>query len=235
MNITKTTGTIINVRNMSTTAREITISLASEIEINPGCFMNMFFNDNNERVRRAYSVASDYANTKEIQIAVRRKDTGRISPLFWNTDIIGTDIEVMGPLGLNTIDKMQSNKVFLVGFGVGVSVLKALLYGLRDRKEVEEIHIITGNRDDDEILYKHFFDEQAKNDARVSVRYVLTESKDASYPYIGYAQQHIADYDFADADVYVCGQEIACDALQAQVKEQTSDMSNVHFFVEAFH
>ena len=235
MKIQKTSGKITAVRDIGESAREIIIMLTDGIDILPGCFINIFIPIDGEVQRRAYSIASDYKNKKEVTIAVRKKEGGKVSPYFWSDDIIGTEFEVMGPLGLNTIDKMHSKKVFLVGYGIGVSVIKALVYGLQDNLSIKEIHIITGNRDEYDILYREFFDNVTQGDIRFSVRYIVAHSHNDTYPYIGFAQEHIADYDFTDADVYVCGQEIACDGLVKRVQTQTKDMRNTTFFIEAFH
>jgi len=232
---TKTTATIIKVTDLSPTAREIIFKLDEPIETIPGCFFNIFFPLDGVPTRRAYSAAGDYKKIDKLTIAVRRKDGGAVSPQFWNDDIISTSMEVMGALGINTIDKMHSKKVFLVGYGIGVSVIKALAIGLKDREDIEEVHIITGNRDENDILYKDFFDEIAKTDARFTVRYALAQCKNAEYPYIGFAQNFIDDYNFDGNDVYVCGQEIACNGLVEKVKALTNGRESVNFFIEAFH
>ena len=234
MKIQKTKGVITQVVDLGDSAREVAIQLATPLDIIPGAFMNLFVPINDEVHRRAYSIASDFRETSEIKIAVRKKEGGAVSPFFWSESVVGAEIEVMGPLGLNTIDKMQSGKVFLVGYGIGVSVIKALVYGLQAREDITEVYIITGNRDENDILYKDFFDFIIKNDTRFSVRYVVAHSSDVVYPYIGYAQDFIDDYDFSDSDVYVCGQEVACNALVEKVKSMTKE-GDVQFFVEAFH
>ena len=235
MNIIKTKGKIIGVKDMSVTAREITIHVDQVLDVVPGCFINIFMDIEGKKVRRAYSISSDYKNNQEVQIAVRRKDTGAMSPRFWRNDIVGSELEIMGPIGKNTIDKMHNKKVFLVGYGIGVSVIKAVAIGLKDREEIEEVHIVTGSRDENDILYKDFFDDIASKDARFTVRYVLAQSDDTQYPYIGFAQEFIDDYDFDGADVYVCGQEVACNGLIEKVKNLTNGGESVNFFVEAFH
>jgi NAD(P)H-flavin reductase len=233
MSIQKINGVVSNVTDLSPTAKEVTITLEQPMTFIAGCFVNIFMEDQGETIRRAFSIASEDGTHTTFTLAIRHSLQGRLSPLFWQKDMIGSSVSVMGPLGLNTADKMHSKRIFLFGFGIGVGVVKSLATHFVASKTVDEITIATGSRNDDDVMYKEYFDTLAANDSRVKVRYVVSAKDGESIHPTGYIQDHIDDMDFSNADVYVCGQEIACTGLQEKVKE--SKPENCSFFVEDFH
>ncbi len=232
MKISKTLGTVTGVVDLTASAREVQIQLQDEIDVVSGSFINIFFEINGEKIRRAYSISSDPKEKKNICLSIRKKTDGTISPYFWNEKIIGTTFEVMGPLGLNTYDKLSKEKLFLVGFGIGVSVIKSILHSALSDESVKEIHIITASRDESEILYKEFFNADTSNKIK-SVKNVLSQPINKDYLYTGYVLDHIKQYDFNNADIYICGMEIACESLKKEIENK--ECSNSDFFIEGFH
>ena len=234
MNIQKMKATIIGFTDLSESAREIQLQLPSPFPFMPGAFVNVFFMLNNERVRRAYSISSDNADETHITLSIRKTPGGLAGQFFWKEDIIGTEVEIQGPLGLNTADKMHHTKVFLFGFGIGVSVIKALTHYLIHNKTVRTIHIMTGSRDENDVMYKEFFQDVVQKNPHITYTYIVSRpSPDTPTNRTGYIQDHIENLQFDASDVYVCGQEKACNDLIAKIK--TTNPTDCSFFVEAFH
>ena len=227
------TATVSALRDLSPTAREVDLTLPTPLEFTAGAFVNIFVETNGEKLRRAYSISSSEADQQKISIAIRKMPNGAVGPLFWNDTMLGTTIDIMGPLGLNTIDKMHSKRVFLFGFGIGAGVIKAIALSLLERKNIEHIHIMTGSKTDDEVVFEDIFTELSKTDSRVAFTAVVSNPADVSKHKAGYIQNHIDGLDFTDADVYICGQEVACSALKNAIESTTPH--GVHFFIEAFH
>ena len=144
------------------------------------------------------------------------------------------DFEIMGPLGKNTADKIKKEKVFLAGFGVGVSVIKAVLLEILKFDYVKEIYVLTGSRNEEEIIYKKFFDKIKKEikNKKYMDRFILSRSNKKNYPYQGYIQDNIDDLNFSNSTIYICGQKIACDSLEEKIKN--SDAENIDFMIESF-
>jgi NAD(P)H-flavin reductase len=233
MNIKRMSAKITSVRDVSPTAREVTLTLPEPLEFMAGAFINVFVEKEGKRERRAYSISSDPENQREVTLSIRRtnKPTS-LSPVFWRDDVQSLPIDIMGPLGLNTADKITRPRVFLFAFGIGVSVVKGLVHHLLAQAGTEEVIIVTGSRTEEEILYKDFFESIAREDARVSTRFVLSRPMNESYPYAGYLHEHIADYDFTNATVYICGQSAACTALRDAIRAQAP--VDPEFLIEAF-
>jgi len=233
MNIKNLTGHITNTTDLSPTAKEVTITLTEPITFQAGAFVNLFVEDEGETIRRAFSISSDPGTHPEFTLSIRRSKDGRLSPLFWEKDMIGQPVKIMGPLGLNTADKMTSQRVFLFGFGIGVGVVKSLASHFSKQPDITSLVIMTGNRDNADVMYRDYFDELEKSDKRILVRRVVTNNDGSTDFPVGYIQDHIDDFNFDDADIYICGQGVACNALQEKI--EASKPTNHHFFVEDFH
>lgn len=230
--IKQITGTISKVREISPTAREYTITPTEPLLFIAGAFVNVFVEHNGETFRRAFSMSSDDQDNHSFTVTIRLSRDGALTPILWSKDFTGETVRLMGPLGLNTADKMHSNRVFLFGFGVGAGVVKSLAAHLVKRDHLQSLTVVTGNRTIDEILHKDYFDELSAKNIKLQVKYVVSDKNQTEYP-IGYIQEHISDYDFNHADVYMCGQGVACSALETAIK--ATNPTDCHFFIEDFH
>jgi NAD(P)H-flavin reductase len=233
MNIKRTFGTIKHVTNLSATAKEILIDLDTPLSFIAGGFVNVFMDIAGEKTRRAYSISSSDGEQQSISIAVRLSPEGKMSPLFWKNNLVGEKLELMGPLGLNTAEKMHHKKIYLFAFGIGAGVVKSLADHFSNSDRAREIVIITGSRSGEEILYKNYFDALATKHKNVKVTYIVSKPNETSLLKKGYIQDNVKDFDFNKSDVYVCGQEVACNALVQKIKD--TDPADCDFFIEGFH
>ena len=233
MNIQVREGVISSATPLTDTAKEVIITLKEGLECPAGSFVNFFMDVNGTSVRRAYSVVAYDTDARTITLSIRRSLNGTVTTEFWKDDIIGRAVRVMGPMGLNTADKLSQSTLFLCGYGIGAGVIKAILDAALKKESITKIVLTTGSRNENDIVYKSYFDSVVQQYPHVQVRYVVSEPQDTSYPYVGYIQQHIGDYDFNNADVYMCGQEKACAALTETITAKNPE--HVVFFTEAFH
>jgi len=250
MKIKKLIGTISKITDLTETSKEVEISLPENLDFIPGAFVNFFMDIGGEKVRRAYSISSSDQEQNKITISVRLSPAGKMTPLFWQKDLTGTQVELMGPLGLNTADKMNSTKIYLFGFGIGAGVVKSLADYFVNKSDVEKVTIITGSRFENEIIYKDYFDNLVKAGGdgiaesagiaesvdsfdKVSVDYIISRPSENSPFKKGYIQDYVANLDFNNSDVFVCGQDSACNELIEKVK--TTNPTACQFFIEGFH
>lgn len=233
MNIKQIPGTIRKISNLSATAKEVTIDLTAPLGFTAGSFVNVFMDIGGERVRRAYSIASTMSEQQRISIAVRLSPDGTMSPSFWKNNLVGTKLDIMGPLGLNTADKMSRAKIYLFAFGIGAGVVKSLADHFSKSDQSREIVIMTGSRSEEEILYKDYFDALATEHKNVKVTYIVSKPSETSSFKKGYIQNNIEGFNFNKSDVYVCGQEAACNQLVEKIKE--TNPTDCDFFIEGFH
>lgn len=233
MKIKKLTGRITGIIDLSKTAKEISMRLSEPAGFIAGSFFNLFIEINGEKVRRAFSVSSSQAEQENITFTVRLSPAGTMTPLFWNKNMTGETVELMGPMGLNTVDKMKQSKIYLFAFGVGAGVVKSIADYFSHQKNLKNLTIITGSRTEDEILHKNYFDELSQQLKNTSITHVVSRGTEHSPFPKGYIQNHINNFDFNNSDVYVCGQESACNDLVDKVKQMQP--TNCNFLIEGFH
>lgn len=233
MSIKKTSGTIVNITDLSPTAKVVEIRPDVELGFVAGSFVNIFMDIGGVKVRRAYSISSSDSVQDTFTITVRLSPEGAMTPLFWKTDMKGKVLELMGPLGINTADKMKQDKIYLFAFGIGAGVVKSLAEHLSKRHNLRQLTIMTGSRTEDEIIHKDFFDMLAERDPRVKVTYVISQPSAHSSFKKGYVHEHFEGLDFNHADIYSCGQESACNDLIAKI--QKNRPVGAAFFTEGFH
>ncbi len=230
--IKKIPAVITGLRDLTPTARVITLTLSQPLPFIAGSFVNLFIKHNEAVLRRAFSISSSDQINDAIDLSIRLNPAGVVSPLFWEESIIGTEVEVMGPLGLNTADKMKSSHVYLFGFGIGAGVVKSLAEHFVNQEHITKLTIMTGNRSDADIVHFDFFTELEKN-PKVSIHHIVSNPTPNNIYPVGYIQNHLEHFDFNNSDVYVCGQEVACTALVEAVQKQQPE--NCLFFIEGFH
>ncbi len=163
---------------------------------------------------------------------MRESMNGVMSPLFWKSDLTGTSVEIMGPLGVNTADKMHAPNTYLFAYGVGAGVVKSVLDHILKNGTPEHVVVMTGSRSEGEILHRDYFDRIPQEYPFVEVRHVISQPNTEGFR-VGYIQDHIDGIDFNNADVYTCGQEAACASLVEKIKAQNP--TGCTFFIEAFH
>lgn len=233
MTIKKYTGTITNVADLSSTAKEITLSLSEPMAFEPGSFVNLFLESAGEKIRRAFSISSSREHTSSITLTVRLVLGGKMTPFFWQKDRTGDPIEIVGPLGVNTADKLKQKCIFLFGFGVGAGVIKSLAAHFATKPGLESLVVMTGSRNENEVLYQSYFENLARQTKSMETSFVISQPTTARPCKRGYLQDHIDDYVFDNADIYICGQTIACEDLKNKI--QSKNPKNCSFFIEAFH
>lgn len=230
MTISMMNAVITAVRDLSPTARELTIVPERPLSFTPGMFVNIFMKSENGMIRRAYSISSD-DGSRGFTIAARLLPGGAMSPRFWEPNIIGTEIVVMGPLGVHTSDAMKAPTAHLFAFGIGSGVIKAVAERLLRRADLKHLVIITGNRSHSDMPYGDEFKRLASQDARVIVRHVLSRPE-IPYEFTGYIQSHVADFTVTGSDVYMCGPAKACESLSEYFKSAGAEPASMQ--IEAF-
>ncbi|QQR76506.1 FAD-dependent oxidoreductase [Candidatus Nomurabacteria bacterium] len=226
-------GKINKIVDLSKTAKEVEIKLSEPLDFSAGAFVNLFINIDGQKIRRAYSIASSPEEKDIIKIAMRLTPNGKMSTLFWTKDMTGEELEIMGPLGLNTVDKMNRKKVYLFGFGIGAGVTKGLVEYFKDMLDLEKLTIFTGSKFENEVLYKDYFENLTHQNNKIEFNFTVSRPEENSNCTKGYIQDHIGKYDFNNSDIYICGQESACNELVAKIK--SLNPIDYDLFVEGFH
>jgi ferredoxin-NADP reductase/DMSO/TMAO reductase YedYZ heme-binding membrane subunit len=133
----------------------------------------------------------------------------------------GTRVAIEGPYGVFTADARHSHRVLLVGAGVGITPIRALLEELPDDADV--VVVLRGSTRDDLVL-------------RDEIRHHVAHRHGRLHELVGPRERVRLDAaaltalapDVAQRDVYVCGPEPFQDALISAAGEAGVPSSHLH-------
>jgi ferredoxin-NADP reductase/DMSO/TMAO reductase YedYZ heme-binding membrane subunit len=137
----------------------------------------------------------------------------------------GTRVAIEGPYGVFTADARQGDRVLLVGAGVGVTPVRALLEELPGHTDV--VVVLRGSRPEDLVLRDEIAEHVARRGGRV---HELVGSRSEIALHNGALRALVPD--LAERDVYVCGPDGFQDAvIDAAVR---SGVPESHLHRESF-
>ena len=140
----------------------------------------------------------------------------------------GTRVFFEGPYGTFTASRASRGHIALIGGGVGITPIRALLEELDIEKEIDVIFRASKPED---ILFKRELDELARiRGARI--HYLIGSRKE--HPM---TPKYISKYlpAFKDSDVYVCGPTPLVDAVREAAKEVGIPKNRFHDEAFEFH
>ncbi len=133
----------------------------------------------------------------------------------------GTRVAIEGPYGSFTADKRHSDRVLLVGAGVGITPIRALLEELPDDADV--VVLLRGSRPEDLVLRDEIADQVRRRDGRLHELVGPRERVRLD----AVALRALAP-DIAERDIYLCGPEPFQDALIAAATDAGVPASHLH-------
>lgn len=110
---------------------------------------------NGYQAARLYSAASAGTGTSTVQLAIAYMEGGEVSPYLHDHAGPGFRLDMRGPLGRAFVwDPTVAAPVLLVGGGVGVAPLRAMLQAHAHAVSKAPIHLLYSTRSDAEIIFR---------------------------------------------------------------------------------
>jgi len=155
-----------------------------------------------------FTPSSSPLEKEHLDITILR--TGRVTDILHEMSA-GETLGVRGPFGKGyPIDELPGKEVLVVGGGVGLAPLRALLYTLfADDKKCKRVSIKYGARKPEELLYQRLYDEWAKID-NVDVTVTIDVPAPGWTGHVGLVTTLLEnlDVDIANTVAFSCGPEI---------------------------
>lgn len=152
-----------------------------------------------------FTPSSDPRETKKLAVTVLK--TGEVTDALHDV-APGEMLGVRGPFGKGyPIDELDGKQVLVVGGGVGMAPLRALLYALFAQLDrVQRVSIKYGARNPEELLFRDQYDEWAKN-GKVDVDITVDAATNGWAGHVGVVTTLLEDLDLdiADCVVFSCG------------------------------
>jgi ferredoxin-NADP reductase len=134
----------------------------------------------------------------------------------------GTRVALEGPYGVFTADRRNGDEVLLVGAGVGITPVRALLEDLPEGVDV--VVVLRGSNHEDLVLRHEIADEVRRRGGRL---HELVGPRER-VPLDGAALRALVP-DVADRDVYLCGPEAFQLMLLAAAEESGVPPTHLHY------
>ena len=142
----------------------------------------------------------------------------------------GTRAFVEGPYGAFTAGRSSRPHVVLVGGGVGITPIRAIMEEFHDSVQMDVI--FRASRQEDLVLRRELDYLSAQSSGTIRIHYLVGSRK--QYPMDAKALRKLVPR-FADSDIYICGPGPLVDAVREAAKDCGVPKNRFHDEAFAFH
>ena len=223
-------ATIREIENQSDSVRLFTIDLGADMDFKAGHFVNLSFQEGEDKYMKPYSLASNPSIKNAIQLSIKLVPEGRVTPKLWEKKV-GDTVQIKGPLGLFLVRNNKEKLVF-IGTGTGVAPLRGMIQDeLFNKKTEKEITLVFGVRNENEVLFhKEFLDYAEKHP---NFKYVPIVSRPENWEgRTGHVQDNFDMIDTQNSEFYICGLPAMFDEVHQKLIEMGATEDSI--FHEVF-
>lgn len=136
------------------------------LKFTPGQFVMLNLPIEDKYTNRSYSIASEPLDDGTFELVIVLKEDGKGTPYMWANFKVGTQVPVAGPLGKYVLHEPILDPLCLIGTGTGIAPLRSMIrHIIRRNIPHGDIHLVFGNRKEEDILYRSEFEQlAAEND-----------------------------------------------------------------------
>ncbi|MBI4395805.1 MAG: FAD-dependent oxidoreductase [Elusimicrobia bacterium] len=200
-----------------------------ELNFKAGQFAQLFVPHNGKIRRTSYSIASPPRHKDFFDLCVTLVPGGA-SSTYLHAMKAGDRIQAMAPLGTFSI-KDESRDFVFIATGSGIAPFRSMIHDLLDRNTTRTLHLIFGNRFEEDILYRREWEDLAKEHGRLKVLFTLSRA-DSKWPgERGYVQEKIAGFipDLKEKNYLICGLVNMINAVQDKLLSLGVPKGQIHF------
>ncbi len=176
-----------------------------DLTFTPGEFMEMSIPGVGEA---PFTPSSDYKVEDEMEITIVK--VGKVTDAIHELKP-GDTVGLRGPLGKGyPLEKFEGKDVYIIGGGVGLAPIRALMYGLfHMRDKLNKLVYRAGCREPSELVYRDQMQEWTKRDD-LEMRITVDNGDDTWDGHVGLVTTIMedSDVDFSNAVAIVCGPPI---------------------------
>lgn len=206
--IPKYLATLAKIEQLTPTVKEFTFNIDKTFTFKTGQWVMLEIPANGETIKRAMSIASPSSTTDKVNFCVKKIEGGKGSTAL-HTLKEGQTIHFTGPFGIFTLKYPLAPEVIMIATGSGISPFKAMLLDLLEKQKASnEIYLLFGNRTEDEIIYREFFESLTKKHPHFHFIPILSKPDLTWKGEIGRVQALIKKYvksENKDKQFYLCG------------------------------
>ena len=178
-------------------------------EFKPGQYLTFRISLGGEKLFRSYSISSSPSERHYCEISVKRINGGVGSTFFHSSIEPNSQLECSGAHGKFIFTGDESNKLFLIGGGIGVTPLMSMLKQLAFTQWQHEVFLLFAVRTPDQIIFRQELDTIQRKLPGFRLMVLPTELSEA--PWVGPSGLINDDLvnllvpDVAGCRIYICG------------------------------
>ena len=195
-------------------AFEVPAQQQPEYQFKQGQYITLKLTVKGEELRRSYSLCTSPFSEKELRVAIKEVDGGRMSTYINRELKVGDNIEVMTPMGgfHSVLSGGKSKDYVLFAGGSGITPMMSILKSVLYIEKQSTITLIYANKNETSTIFKTEIDSIASTNTNLKVVYVFDQPEaPISELQTGIITKHkalslIENYGAVNADEYfICG------------------------------
>lgn len=183
-----------------------------------GQYLNVALVIDGKRVNRSYTIASSPTRHAYCEISVKRAPDGWASKHLHDTVREGDKLKIGAPAGKFYFAGHESERVVLIGGGIGITPMMSIVRSLTDRCWTGEIYLMFSVRKRHDIVFEHELRELEKRFPNLHVLVTLSEDPDAAWDGArGHVSKELIQKfvpDLKRGPVFVCGPDPMMTAMR---------------------
>lgn len=211
--------------SLTSSVKHIILNRPNNFEFIPGQFITLIVNKNNEEVRRNYSITSKI-DDENLELCIKILDNGLITPII-NTWKKGDKVNAIGPLGHFILNEKSMKKdIIFISTGTGIGPFRSMIDFLLKNNFHNKLILITGYKNEKEILYDNEFKELKAKYENFSYYVALSRSEPQEKIYV---QDIVSGFINLEVDYYICGLKDMIDSVRDLLLEKGVSKENIFF------
>jgi ferredoxin-NADP reductase/Fe-S-cluster-containing hydrogenase component 2 len=142
----------------------------------PGQFLTLHAEPRGVPIRRAYTIASTPTWRDRIEITVKREPHGLISRWLHDELRVGELVEIEAPNGTFVFDGAQSEKVMLIGAGVGITPAMSVVRYLTDRGWNGAVWLVLGFSSPQDYIFREELERLAARNPNLRITTTMSQA-----------------------------------------------------------
>jgi len=188
----------------------------------PGQYINLFVQIDAVRTSRPYSISSA-PRSPHLDLTVRRKEDGFVSPFLLDNLNLGDELESTGPRGTFRHEPLIDGDelVFLAG-GSGITPMMSMLRDQARQGFPQSIALLYGSRSEDDIVFGAELSQMARQFDRFRYSLVISEPSAGYKGLKGFLDSHKIQQlagDLQHKTIFLCGPQVMMDFCRQALQE----------------
>lgn len=136
-------------------AFDVPITLQTAFQYKQGQYITLKFVINGEELRRSYSICTSPYSEKELRVAIKEVNGGKVSTYINRNLKVGDVVEVMSPMGTfhSVLSGNNKKKYVLFAGGSGITPMMSILKSVLHIEKQSSVVLFYANRNEETVIF----------------------------------------------------------------------------------